>query len=76
MNYQKFILLIIFVLPLFGKSINGFVRDDANGEPLSFVNVFIKDSNLGASTNQEGYFVIQNVPNGEIVISGLLYYIQ
>ena len=68
MNCQKFILFIILGLPLFGKSINGFVRDDANGETLSFVNVFIKDSNLGASTNQEGYFVIQNVTNGEFVI--------
>ena len=59
MNYQKFILLIILVFPLFGKSINRFVRDETNGELLSLVNGFIKDTEIGTSTNQEGYFIIQ-----------------
>ena len=40
------------------SSINGFVRDDATGEPISYANVFLANTSLGAATNQDGYFVI------------------
>jgi len=42
--------------------INGFVRDADNGESLPFVNVFLKDTQLGAVTNERGYYVIPKVP--------------
>ena len=67
-------IFFIFALGLqaqeFG-TISGFVRDQATGEPLSYANVFIKDSNKGGITNLDGYFVLTQVPadSGEIVVS-------
>ncbi|MBS84867.1 MAG: hypothetical protein CMA90_07085, partial [Euryarchaeota archaeon] len=45
-------------------SINGFIRDDASGEPISYANVFLSNSSLGAATNSDGYFVISEIPFG------------
>ncbi len=65
-------LIFIFVLQAqdFG-TISGFVRDEATGEPLSYANVFIKDTNKGGITNLDGYFVLTQIPadSGEIVVS-------
>jgi hypothetical protein len=44
--------------------IAGVVKDAQTGEPLPSVNVVVEGSNLGASTNINGYFVILNVPPG------------
>ncbi len=57
------------------SSINGFVRDDSNGEPLGYANVFIKETGMGAASAMDGYFVISNVPAGkyEIAVSIIGY---
>lgn len=43
-------------------AIRGVVRDSTNMESLPFGNVFLKELNLGASTNNRGYFVIPSLP--------------
>ena len=57
------------------SNINGFVRDDSNGEPLGYANVFIKETGMGAASAMDGYFVISNVPVGkyEIAVSIIGY---
>jgi len=57
------------------SSINGFVRNDANGEPISYANVFISNTPLGAATNRDGYFVISDIPSGtyEVNVSMIGY---
>ena len=50
-------------------TINGFVRDSESGEPISYANVFLANTALGAATNQDGYFVITNVPTGSYEIN-------
>ena len=45
-------------------SINGFVRDDASGEPISYANVFLSNSSIGAASNSDGYFVMSGIPLG------------
>ena len=48
-----------------GKArIAGFVSDKQTGEMLIGANVSIDSSSLGAATNLEGYFRIDNVPAG------------
>ncbi len=42
-------------------AIQGFVRDVSSAEPLVGVNVVIVGQSQGASTNVDGFFVIQNV---------------
>lgn len=74
MNNIK-ILLLFLLLPFYSyvfsqnASIKGFVYDKDNGEPLLFVNVFLSGTNYGASTNEEGYFVISKIPAGKYTIS-------
>ena len=67
-------IIFIFVICIQAQesgTISGFVRDKGTGEPLSYANVFIKDSNKGGITNIDGYFVLTQVPvdSGEIVVS-------
>ena len=69
---KKCLLILILLLSVNAftqnVSVSGFVREAANGEPLFYVNVFLKNTNYGAATNQEGYFVIPSVPPGEYEI--------
>ncbi len=46
-------------------SINGYVRDATNGEPLSYANVFLDGTGLGAASNDRGYYYISSVPAGD-----------
>ena len=59
------ILLVTILMGADGSSINGFVRNDLDGEPISYANVFISNTSLGAATNRDGYFVISDIPPGE-----------
>ena len=69
-NYINLIFIFVLQAQDFG-TISGFVRDEATGEPLSYANVFIKDTNKGGITNLDGYFVLTRIPadSGEIVVS-------
>ena len=49
--------------------IRGEVRDSETGEPLSGVNIVIKNTNMGAATNNNGHYVIVNVSPGEYTLS-------
>ena len=61
-KYSIFITLTI-LLGQNTSSINGFVRNDLNGEPISYANVFISNTSLGAATDRDGYFVISDIPS-------------
>ena len=77
MNYiiRTALLFTILVSTLLSQVINGFVRDDATGEPLSYANVFIKDSNIGVASGVDGYYALTNIPIGErtIIVSIIGY---
>ncbi len=49
----------------------GRVVDKSNGEPLIGANVLIKDSQLGAATDVEGYYAILNVPPGKYTLQAV-----
>jgi len=70
-KFSKLVVMIIFLMSLSGlgaASLSGFVSNADNGERLPFISVIIKGTNLGTYTNEEGYFIINNVPRGEIEI--------
>lgn len=63
---QKISFVFLFSLCLFSQqryTISGVVTDAKTGETLFGVNVFVPKLNLGATTNEYGYFVF-NVPAG------------
>jgi len=59
------LVILIFSDPVlaqdYGK-LRGFVTDSTNGEALAFSNVFIKEINIGASTNERGLFILNQIP--------------
>ena len=67
-NCSTFISLTI-LLGQSTSSVNGFVRDDLNGEPISYANVFISNTSIGAATNRDGYFVISDISSGSYEIN-------
>lgn len=67
---KYWILLLLLAPALFARnegSINGFVRDAKNGEPIAYVNVILLNTQMGAATNDRGYYVINRVPPGDYV---------
>lgn len=78
-----FILIVILtliptrlILPQQTGNLRGFVTDSTNGEALVFCNVFLKEINLGASTNERGMYLIKSIPSGkeyEVTVSYVGY---
>jgi hypothetical protein len=59
---------ILLILATNYASISGFVSDASNGENLSFANVYLENTQLGAATNEKGYYIVHNVPPGTYTI--------
>ena len=71
-------MIVSFLLPqiLFAQNteqltqtIRGVVTDKASGELLADVNVEITEAKIGAITNEEGLFALQNVPIGRHTVT-------
>ena len=45
--------------------VRGFVYDKQTGEPILYTNVLVEGTGIGTSTDDNGLFVIDNVPAGE-----------
>ena len=52
-------------------SINGFVRDASNGERLAYANILIKGTALGGSSNDKGYYFIENIAPGKYIVAAV-----
>lgn len=59
---------IFFAISLFGARIEGYVTDAQTGETLPGATVRIKGTTKGTTTSMEGYYVLNNVPNGMVTI--------
>jgi hypothetical protein len=64
MKTLKFILLFL-TFNLASQETTGFVYN--NGNPISNVNIFIKDSNIGTLSDENGQFTLE-IKNGDIII--------
>lgn len=51
--------------PTSNNIINGFIKEDANGETLNYANVYLDGTSLGDMSNENGYYVIDEIPDGE-----------
>lgn len=76
-KYLLFTIGFLFAMSLFAQnkgSIEGTISTE-EGEPASFIPVVLKGTGLYATTNQEGYYSLQNIPSGtyELVVSGMGY---
>lgn len=62
-RYTFLLLLICFTLSAqdFGR-LRGFVTDSTNGEVLPYANVYIDDLQTGASTDERGLYLLNQIP--------------
>ena len=51
----------------------GYVFEETNGEPLPYVNVYVKRTRIGTITDSEGYFMIKANVNDTLTFSSLGY---
>ncbi len=51
------------------RSVSGFIRDDASGEPIAYANVFLAGTPHGSTTSEEGYFVLSDIVPGSYKLS-------
>jgi len=74
-NYLKRCLLVLafFVLASVtamaqDNSVKGFVYEESTGEPMIFTNVYLKGTTYGGSTDENGYFNINRIPDGKYTL--------
>ncbi len=70
------LLIFLSFTPLFAQkgTITGKVSDKTSGKPLEFVNVFLKGTQIGASTNENGQFTLEaEGGNYTLVFSSIEY---
>ncbi len=72
-NYCSPIYLIfclwIFPILLFGQyQLKGSISDAATGAPLAFANVYLANTSIGVSSDQDGHFLLDGVPAGDQVL--------
>ncbi len=78
MKFKKYFLLIFSSLLFFGfiqfaaaqnGNMRGFLYEKATGEPVIFTTVFLKGTQLGASSDVNGYFSITKIPEGSYTLA-------
>ena len=69
-SYKKLLLLLLMLpLNLLAQSkLQGVVTDNTSGQPLPGVNVTVKGTNNGVSTNFDGQFSLSNLKNGDTIL--------
>ena len=67
-NYFLKLLIITSFIYARNASISGLVIDSKNQKPLIGANVFITETSIGTSTNEKGFYRLNNVKSGTFII--------
>ncbi len=62
-----FLLLLLPLSVLAQSTVSGVVTDKSSGQPLPGVNVIIKGTSKGTTTDFDGKYILSNVKNGEVI---------
>ena len=71
-----FFALISFIIPTVGQyQINGFVKDATSSEKLTYANVFLANTIIGTTTDENGNFLLEKIPEGthDLIVSYVGY---
>ncbi len=63
-----FVLVLISVSLAYSGTVKGIIKDADTGDPLIGANVVLEGTTIGASTDMDGFFIIQDVPDGDYVL--------
>ena len=72
------VLLAVFILPVAAQQtvIQGKVTDATTGDPIPFVNVYFKGTQIGATTDFDGNYLIRTDAPGDSLVAGYVGYRQ
>jgi outer membrane receptor protein involved in Fe transport len=60
------LLLILFgATQAWGGSVKGIVTDSETGDPLVGANIVVMGTTMGTTTDEDGFFLLQNIPDGD-----------
>ena len=66
---NRFVLLLMVIMIgvgiAYGSKIKGIVKNSDTGDPLIGANVMLRGTGMGATTDEDGFFIVQNVPEGD-----------
>jgi len=66
----KYLILLIFITSIFcnNSSIQGFIADSESREPLIGANIMLDGTNLGAASDEDGFYSIKDIPIGSYTV--------
>ncbi len=67
---KKTVLFLLISCSL-SAQIKGVVKDSITGKPIPYANIWVENENIGASTEENGEFVINTNPNKNLIFSAL-----
>lgn len=70
---MKKIILFIFISNSISAQIKGVVKDSLTGKAISYVNIWVQNENIGASTEENGEFSINTTKTKNLIFSALGY---
>lgn len=50
------------------NTIKGFVYDSESRQPVSLLNVVVEQTGIGTLTNKEGYYILSQIPDGDMIL--------
>ena len=65
-----YLLFIVFSFTV-SAQIKGVVKDSITGKPIPYANIWVENENIGASTEENGEFVINTISNKILIFSAL-----
>lgn len=66
-------LLFVLVSISVSAQIKGVVKDSLTGKPISFVNIWVENENIGVSSEENGEFTITTAKTKNLIFSALGY---
>ncbi len=72
MKQNKFLWLVLLICAATSAQIRGIVVDESN-KPISYVNIYVENENTSTTSEEDGEFVINCVPNKNLIFSALGY---
>ena len=66
--FLLFFLLFPFIISAQEATVRGFIYEEESGEPAIFSNVYLEGTTYGASTDNNGYYLISRIPPGEYTV--------
>lgn len=67
MNRFVFIVFIIFWEIGFSQSVSGIISDK-NGGRIPFANIYLNNTNIGTSSNENGFYELKNIKKGDYTL--------